>query len=91
MRGCLPAVFIDGVNTAANLGVDFSLSPEQVEAVEVYRGSEVPPQYSLNTCGSILIWTREPSAETGTRSFWQRMAVTGALVGLVALVVMVMK
>ena len=66
MRGahrgaCVMAVFVDGVFMAQpNLD---AIPPEDVEAVEVYRGpAELPPRFnsaSLDaTCGAIVVWTR---------------------------------
>jgi hypothetical protein len=82
--GCVPAVFVDGVSTVVQVGVDLSLSPDDVEAVEVYRGPETPPQYRLNPCGAILFWTREPRAQTGERPFWRRLAVVAAVGAVIA-------
>lgn len=54
-------VFIDGVRSHDGL-LDFnSLSPLDIEAMEVYRGmSEVPPEFSPrpNDCAAIVVWTR---------------------------------
>jgi len=42
------------------------LSPDEVEAVEVYHGANVPPEYldrfqlSGASCGVVLFWTRDP-------------------------------
>jgi hypothetical protein len=82
--GCIPAVFVDGVSTVVSVGVDLSLSPHDIEAVEVYRGPEVPPQYRLNPCGAILFWTREPTAQSGERPFWRRLAVVAAVATVIA-------
>ena len=85
--GCVPAVFVNGVSTVVSVGVDLSLSPHDIEAVEVYRGSEVPPQYRVNTCGAILFWTREPTAQSGERPFWRRLALVAALAGAIVVLV----
>src|SRR5688572_23693675 len=82
--GCVPAIFVDGVSTVVQFGVDLSLSPADVEAVEVYRGPEMPPQYRLNTCGAILFWTREPRAQAGERPFWRRLAAVAAVATVIA-------
>lgn len=64
---CNPAVFVDGalVRPGGQGNRQYTpfneiVSPEQVEAVEVYRrGSEVPARFSGEwaTCGVIAIWT----------------------------------
>ncbi|HET7228874.1 MAG TPA: carboxypeptidase regulatory-like domain-containing protein [Longimicrobium sp.] len=63
---CLMNVYLDGALVAGpSLGEANSVSLDElllrnVEAVEVYRGSEAPPEYrnSTSACGVILIWTR---------------------------------
>lgn len=54
-----PTVFLDGMGMGADFGLE-TMSPDQVELVEVYRSSVArPTQY--NTPGSgctVLIWTR---------------------------------
>jgi len=65
VEACYPRVFIDGMMRALGgstpTGLDDLLRPDEVEAVEVYRGAaEIPGQYggSMAGCGVILIWTR---------------------------------
>ncbi|MFL5385975.1 MAG: carboxypeptidase regulatory-like domain-containing protein [Longimicrobiaceae bacterium] len=63
-NSCLPRLFLDGVRVAYDAQSDINavVAPEQVEAIEVFRGpSEIPAQYNDNNsqCGVILIWTRK--------------------------------
>ncbi|MEO7822309.1 MAG: carboxypeptidase regulatory-like domain-containing protein [Gemmatimonadaceae bacterium] len=46
--------------TPSSAGIDHDFPAQQVEAVEVYRPSEVPAQFSgqRSRCGVIVIWTR---------------------------------
>jgi len=60
---CLPRLWLDGVRVTYDAQNDINsvVSPNQVEAVEVFRGpSEIPVQYNDNNsmCGVIVIWTR---------------------------------
>lgn len=56
---CVLPIYVDGVRLP-----DFDLDhldPEEVEAIEVYRGpSEAPPEFTSagGICGAIAIWTR---------------------------------
>jgi len=56
---CVMGVYRDGVPEKQDLDLD-QIPPEQIEAIEVFTGLEVPVQYSsgANGCGVILIWTR---------------------------------
>lgn len=64
---CLMDVYLDGGLVAGfSLGEHGSISLDDlhlsgVEAVEVYRASEAPPEYrnSTSSCGVILIWTHK--------------------------------
>jgi hypothetical protein len=63
-NACLPRLFVDGVRVAYDAQNDINavVNPEQVEAIEVFRGpSEIPVQYNDNNsqCGVIVIWTRK--------------------------------
>ena len=55
---------VDGVRVAYDAQNDINavVNPEQVEAIEVFRGpSEIPVEYNDNNsqCGVILVWTRK--------------------------------
>lgn len=64
---CLPVLYVDGLRmeySTGDLGLDInaSVTPESVEALEVYRGvSEIPAEFNNGeaACGAIVIWTRE--------------------------------
>lgn len=60
-RDCRPAIFIDGAHVP-DLEID-DLAPEELGAVEIYRGpSEIPGQYlGFSTCGLIQVWTPDGS------------------------------
>ena len=34
------------------------MTPQAMEALEVYHGFELPVEFGVNTCGGILLWTR---------------------------------
>lgn len=64
--GCEATLYIDGfaVNERMNLRANQPqltdvniLSPNTIEAVEVYVGAATPPQYP-SRCGVVLVWTR---------------------------------
>jgi hypothetical protein len=57
---CGPSIWIDGMQLSDS-DLDLFVHPQDVEAIEVYRGFiETPPQFSggFNACGAIVIWTR---------------------------------
>lgn len=68
MRGeCVPTLFVDGViaetggvHSNSALRPDEFLTPDLVEAIEVYTGpAQTPLQYlPRSACGVILVWTR---------------------------------
>lgn len=64
-----------------NIGVDF-FPPGDLEAIEVYRGVELPAAFGANNCGAVLFWTRLPGPESRGGSFWKRL---GFATGFVAL------
>src|SRR5690606_19288262 len=62
---CAPLVWLDGSPlSAGEFDIDI-ISPNSVEAVEIYPSSgNAPPQFRVNAsiasaCGTILVWTRE--------------------------------
>jgi hypothetical protein len=59
---CVPSFFLDGKHMR-NLSADDIngfVEPKEIAGVEVYAGTELPPQFSdgLSGCGSIVIWTK---------------------------------
>ena len=61
LRGCAPAVFIDGIRVRGGASsIDDLVSPIEIAGIEVYRGPEVPVEFSGpgSGCGAILIWTQ---------------------------------
>jgi hypothetical protein len=59
-------VYIDGIRSHDGFRDFSSLSPLDIEAMEVYQGmSTVPPEFSPepNDCGAIVVWTRWHGAQ----------------------------
>ena len=60
MGACPIQYFLDGIPYLGDLD---EMTPDQIEGVEVYRGSSsIPPQFNTGTsmCGVIAIWSRVP-------------------------------
>ena len=56
-----PAIFIDGARVEGGLYLNQLLTPDQMEAMEVYQGTlETPQEFTIpnENCGAIVIWTR---------------------------------
>lgn len=82
MRGeCRPDLVIDGmrVRPGGGLSIDDLVSASDVEALEIYRGAQAPPQYSSSSCGAVLVWTRLPDPTLERGSPWKRLLVAGGL------------
>lgn len=59
--GCSLDYFVNGHEyTPTSLGIDRDMTPDQIEAIEVYKASEIPPQFlgRRSRCGVVVIWTR---------------------------------
>lgn len=59
--GCSLDYFVNGHEyTPTSLGIDRDMAPDQIEAIEVYKASEIPPQFlgRRSRCGVVVIWTR---------------------------------
>jgi hypothetical protein len=83
--GCRPTVWVNGGkaidSSVSEIGIDQVISPEEVEAIEVYRGAgEVPVQFGPETCGAVVIWTRLSLPEAKEGSVLKRMLVAAGLV-----------
>ena len=57
---CVFGVFLDGIR-APGFNIN-TLPPDAIEALEVYQGQNVPPEYS-HSCGVVLIWMRRAGRE----------------------------
>ena len=60
---CQIAYYVDGMQTSRGSFHIDDLPPQDIEAIEVFRGpSEIPARFrAIDTgCGLIVIWTREP-------------------------------
>lgn len=59
---CQPMMFLDGMNLfdIPLESLDDLVLPEEIEAIEVYVGGTVPPQYddARTGCGAIVIWRK---------------------------------
>ncbi|NIM49983.1 MAG: TonB-dependent receptor plug domain-containing protein [Gemmatimonadales bacterium] len=62
---CQPVLYLDGIklgkiDEVTERGPDVFLSPHDLEAIEVYRVSEVPGEFggSDARCGVIVVWTK---------------------------------
>jgi hypothetical protein len=52
---CALTTYLDGMRTP---GFDLdTYPPDYIEAIEIYRGQQVPPEYR-DSCGVVLVWTR---------------------------------
>ena len=61
VRGCRPAIFVDGVQ-AVGAELDDVTRPGDIDGMEVYSSwAAIPPQFNDRQggrCGAIIIWTR---------------------------------
>jgi hypothetical protein len=90
-RRCPPAIFINGapMRQIGDSGVDDFLTPNSLEAIEVYRGAGgTPGEFQQpGTCGAVVFWTRTGAGEDAEKFSWKRIAFAGGVVALIVLVV----
>ena len=59
---CVPAFYLDGHNLRylSADDIDTWVSPKEIAGIEIYMGSETPPQFNegMSGCGSIVLWTK---------------------------------
>lgn len=85
-NGCHPDVYLDGARTHTPFPVDDVLSPEMVDAVEIYGVSQLPARFGNTQCGAVLVWTRTPNASPAQPWGWGRfLFAVGFVVGAVLL------
>lgn len=78
--GCRADVYVDGVRTIPPFPVDALLHPNDLDAVEVYHGSELPARFGTTSCGAVVIWTHVPNPRTGQPFSWKRLGFVAAFI-----------
>jgi hypothetical protein len=73
--GCRPDLWIDGVRTVSSVSLDELVTPVDVEAIEVYRGVELPARFGTSPCGAIIVWTRRPPRSATDGSIMRHLAI----------------
>lgn len=81
-NGCVADVYLDGVRTSSPFPMDALVSPGDLEAVEVYRGAELPSRFGTTSCGAVLIWTHVPNPGTGEPFSWTKLLVAVGVFGV---------
>jgi hypothetical protein len=71
--GCIPDLWLDGAQVGSTVDIDSFLQPEDLEAVEVYRGPELPAEFGTNLCGAIVAWTRRGGPTPEKRSLGKQL------------------
>jgi hypothetical protein len=83
--GCSPQLVIDGVALTIPAQIDMLFHPSDLEAIEVYHGPTAPIEYNArSTCGTIMVWTRNPPEPTGHNISFKKLLV---IVGFATLAV----
>lgn len=87
--GCIPAVFIDGMQINHNNrgeSLDSYVTVHDLEGVEVYRGMQSPPRYAdLSGCGVVLVWTKRGGDPDRPFSWTRFLVGVAMIVGLLLL------
>lgn len=81
--GCTPDLWLDGTQVGSTSDIDSFLRPEDLEAVEIYRGPELPGEFGTNLCGAIVAWTlRGPAsgADVEGRTLKKQLIFAGSFV-----------
>lgn len=82
-RGCYPDVVLDGVPLVGLVALDDILSVNHVEAVEVHSGTFFPARPGRRSCGTVMVWTRDPGQMGGGGPLsLKKLLVVAVLAGL---------
>ena len=79
---CVPALWLDGTRVIHTSDLDSFLQPGDLEAVEVYSGSQLPARFGPSACGAIIVWTRQGEPETSPNSLWRQLLIAAGFVTL---------
>jgi hypothetical protein len=91
---CRPGVWLDGVRMGTQ-NIDALVTPQAMEALEVYHGFELPVEFGVDTCGGILLWTRRgldappPSGDDEGEGEGRGTSILGRLLQVALIVVVV--
>lgn len=82
--GCIPAIFVDGIQinrVRASDDLDDFVAASAIEGIEVYRGAgqQVGRFHDSRGCGLILVWTRRGSLD-GKAFTWTRFLIGASLI-----------
>jgi hypothetical protein len=80
--GCVPDLVIDGINLGTSARIDDMVRPNDVEGLEVHRGTTILP-FANSMCGSLVVWTIDPSAhDDGKPWSWRRLFAAAGITAL---------
>jgi hypothetical protein len=81
-RGCSPQVVLNGAPFTYPISLDDLVNVGELEAIEVYHGATAGalPYYSTNSCGTIMVWTRQLSGVSGKPFEWRRLFAAAGLI-----------
>jgi hypothetical protein len=81
-EGCAPAFYLDGLRVMDDSQIDWLISPDDLEGIEVYSSANVPPQFREGRCGAVLLWSRPGRPGVGSPFTWGRALVAGAFMAV---------
>jgi hypothetical protein len=81
-EGCSPAFYLDGLRVLDDSQVDWLITPDDLEGIEVYSSANVPPQFGDGRCGAVLMWSRPGRPGVGSPFTWGRALVAGVFVAV---------
>jgi hypothetical protein len=79
---CRPGIWMDGLRLLPTENLDALLTPIEIEAVEVYKGSFIPAEFGPSACGAIVIWTRTGVASPNPGKLWKQLLFAAGFVFL---------
>ncbi|TVR57392.1 MAG: hypothetical protein EA421_01160 [Gemmatimonadales bacterium] len=81
-EGCAPAFYLDGLRVMDDSQIDWLITPDDLEGIEVYSSANVPPQFRDGRCGAVLMWSRPGRPGVGSPFTWGRALVAGVFVAV---------
>lgn len=84
--GCRPDLWLDGAHVGTTADIDSFIEPHAVEAVEVYRGPDLPGEFGTNLCGAVVVWTRRGHSTSEEKSLRTQLLFAGSLVAAFLLI-----